>query len=122
MKTTELTCIVCPVGCALRVEQTDGGEVVSVAGNTCPRGAAYGKDEVLHPVRTLTTTVRVRGAERLLPVKTDRPIPKEKLFEAMKQVNALLIDAPVKIGDVLLPDLFGAKLVAAADLTAKKDI
>ena len=123
MKTTELTCIVCPVGCALQVEQNDEGEVISVTGNTCPRGAAYGKDEVLHPVRTLTTTVRVRGAERLLPVKTDRPIPKEKLFEAMKKVNALSFTAPVKIGDVLLDDLFGAKLVAAADLApcAKKD-
>lgn len=125
MKTTELTCIVCPVGCALRVEQTqtDEGEVISVTGNTCPRGAAYGKDEVLHPVRTLTTTVRVPNAERLLPVKTDRPIPKEKLFEAMKKVNVLSVTAPVKIGDVLLDDLFGAKLVATADLPscAKKD-
>ena len=122
MKTTELTCIVCPVGCALRVEQTDGGEVVSVAGNTCPRGAAYGKDEVLHPVRTLTTTVRVRGAERLLPVKTDRPIPKEKLFQAMEKINSLSIDAPIKIGDVLLPDLFGAKLVAAANIGSSAKI
>ena len=126
MKTTELTCIVCPVGCALRVEQNNEGEVISVTGNTCPRGAAYGKDEVLHPVRTLTTTVRVRGAERLLPVKTDRPIPKEKLFEAMEKVNSLSgsVNAPIKIGDVLIDDLFGAKLVAAADLKpcAKKDI
>lgn len=124
MKTTELTCIVCPVGCALRVEQTDNGEVVSVSGNTCPRGAVYGKDEVLHPVRTLTTTVRVPNGERLLPVKTDRPIPKEKLFAAMEKVNALSILAPVKIGDVLLPDLFGAKLVAAANLepSAKENV
>ena len=122
MKTTELTCIVCPVGCALRVEQNEEGEVVSVTGNTCPRGAAYGKDEVLHPVRTLTTTVRVRGGERLLPVKTDRPIPKEKLFQAMEKINSLSIDAPIKIGDVLLPDLFGAKLVAAANIGSSAKI
>ena len=124
MKTTELTCIVCPVGCALRVEQTDNGEIVSVSGNTCPRGAVYGKDEVLHPVRTLTTTVRVPNGEKLLPVKTDRPIPKEKLFAAMEKVNALSVLAPVKIGDVLLPDLFGAKLVAAANLepSAKENV
>lgn len=118
MKTTELTCIVCPIGCALRVEQNEKGEVVSVSGNTCPRGASYGKDEVLHPVRTLTSTVRVQNAERLLPVKTDRPIPKEKLFAAMEKVNALSVRAPIRIGDVLLDDLFGAKLVAAADLKA----
>lgn len=118
MKTTELTCIVCPVGCALRVEQNDDGEVVNLTGNSCPRGAVYGKDEVLHPVRTLTTTVRVSNGERLLPVKTDRPIPKEKLFEAMEKVNALSVTAPIKIGDILLPDLFGAKLVATADMAA----
>ena len=116
MKTTELTCIVCPIGCTLRVEQNDEGEVLSVSGNTCPRGAAYGKDEVLHPVRTLTSTVRVDNADRLLPVKTDRPIPKDKLFDAMEQVNALSVHAPVHIGDVLIPDLFGARLVAAANL------
>lgn len=118
MKTTELTCIVCPIGCALRVEQNDDGEVVSVTGNTCPRGAKYGKDEVLHPVRTLTTTVRAAGTDRLLPVKTDRPIPKEKLFEAMEKVNSLSVKAPIRIGDVLMDDLFGAKLVAAANLPA----
>lgn len=121
MKTTELTCIVCPIGCALRVEQNEKGEVVSVSGNTCPRGANYAQDEVLHPVRTLTSTVRVRtntSAERLLPVKTDRPIPKEKLLTAMEKINALSVKAPIRIGDVLLDDLFGAKLVAAADLKA----
>ncbi len=116
MKTRELTCIVCPMGCSLRVELTDAGEVASVAGNTCPRGAAYAKDEVLHPVRTLTTTVRAVGTERPLPVKTDRPIPKERLFDAMERVNALRVKTPVRIGDVLLDDLFGAKLVATADL------
>lgn len=116
MKTTELTCIVCPVGCTLRVGQNEKGEVVSVAGNTCPRGETYAKNEVLHPVRTLTTTVRVPNAERLLPVKTDRPIPKETLFAAMEKVNSLSVQAPVKIGDVLLDDLFGAKLVAAANM------
>ncbi len=115
MKTRELTCIVCPMGCTLRVELTDGGEVASVTGNTCPRGAAYAKDEVLHPVRTLTTTVRVAGTNRLVPVKTDRPIPKERLFDAMDRVSTLRVGAPVHIGDVLLDDLFGAKLVATAD-------
>lgn len=116
MKTRELTCIVCPMGCSLRVELTDEGEVASVAGNTCPRGAAYAKDEVLHPVRTLTTTVRAAGTDRPLPVKTDRPIPKDRLFDAMERVNALQVETPVRIGDVLLDDLFGAKLVATADL------
>lgn len=116
MKITELTCIVCPMGCTLRVEQDDRGAVTSVSGNTCPRGAAYGKDELLHPVRTLTSTVRVCNSSRMLPVKTDRAIPKDKLFEAMARVNQLCVSLPVHIGDVLLEDLYGARLVASADL------
>ena len=116
MKTIELTCIVCPMGCPLRVEQDETGEVRAVSGNTCPRGAEYGKNEVLHPVRTLTSTVRTAGG-KLLPVKTDRPIPKDKLFEAMARVNTLTVSLPVHIGDVLLADLFGANLVATANLS-----
>lgn len=116
MKKTELTCIVCPMGCSLQVEQEEDGKIVSVSGNTCPRGAEYAKTEVLHPVRTLTTTVQVKNSEKLLPVKTDRPIPKDKLFEAMARVNTLSVTAPVKIGDILLSDLFGAHLIATANL------
>lgn len=115
MKTTELTCIVCPMGCALQVEQDEDGTVRSVKGNTCPRGAAYGKDEVVNPTRTLTSTVRAADG-RLVSVKTDRPIPKGKLFEAMERVNDVVASTPIRIGDVLLDDLFGARLVATADL------
>jgi CxxC motif-containing protein len=115
MKTTELTCIVCPMGCTLTVTQDEEGKILSVTGNTCPRGAVYGENELLHPVRTLTTTVRTKGG-RLLPVKTDKPIPKEHLCDAMEQVNRLSAPDDAKIGDVLLADLFGANLVATADL------
>ncbi len=115
MKTTELTCIVCPMGCTLQVEQEEDGKVRSVHGNSCPRGAAYGKDEVSHPTRTLTSTVRTADG-RLVSVKTDRPIPKDKLFAAMERVNRVVAQVPVAIGDVLLDDLFGARLVATAKL------
>ena len=115
MKTTELTCIVCPMGCTLTVTQNEEGEILSVEGNTCPRGVPYAKNELLHPVRTLTTTVKTASG-KLLPVKTDRPIPKESLFAAMEQANGVIAPDGVKIGDVLLADLFGANLVATADL------
>ena len=52
----ELTCIVCPMGCRMTVELSDGGEILSVTGNTCPRGKQYAIDECTHPVRTVTTT------------------------------------------------------------------
>lgn len=110
----ELTCIVCPMGCALTVTLSENGEVLSVTGQTCKRGEEYGKNECLHPVRTLTTTAKTADG-RPVPVKTASPIPKEKLFEAMELVNRLEVSLPVRIGDVLMEDLFGAKLVATAN-------
>ena len=110
----ELTCIVCPMGCSLTVTVSESGEVLSVAGQTCKRGEEYGKNECLHPVRTLTTTAKT-ACGRPIPVKTASPIPKEKLFEAMELVNRLEVSLPVRIGDVLMEDLFGAKLVATAN-------
>ena len=115
METRELICIGCPMGCDLTV-RTENGAVLSVEGNTCPRGAEYGKNEVLHPVRTLTTTVRVADRPAMLSVRTDAPIPKECLFDAMAKANAVTAKAPVSIGDVILPDFFGANLIATMNI------
>ena len=112
----ELICIVCPRGCRLSVDEKNG---FRVTGNHCPRGEAYGKAELQNPVRTLTSTVRITGAAYpRLPVKTDRPIPKHLVAEAMTVVNRLSVSAPVRTGDVLVPDLLGtgANLVATRDL------
>ena len=103
----EMTCIVCPMGCPLKV-MMDGNEVVSVTGNTCPRGKKYAITEVTAPRRVLTSTVRVEGGHLpLCPVRTRGDIPKGLLFDAMKEVDALVIQAPVAIGDVLIPDICG---------------
>ena len=112
----ELTCIVCPIGCALTVSDEDGE--LKVSGNTCPRGAVYGKNEVTNPTRTLTTTVRVGNREKtVVAVKSDRPIPKGMLFEAMKEINAIRANAPIKIGDVLAENLLGVcNIVATAEV------
>ena len=77
----ELICITCPRGCHLTVDEEHD---FTVTGNACPRGAEYGRNELLHPVRTVTSTVRTEGSPiPRLPVKTDRPIPKEKVFDCM---------------------------------------
>ena len=114
--TRNLTCIVCPIGCALTVSDEDGE--LKVSGNTCPRGAVYGKNEVTNPTRTLTTTVRVGNREKtVVAVKSDRPIPKGMLFDAMKEINLLRVEAPIKIGDVLCADLLGVcDIVATAEV------
>ena len=114
--TRSMTCIVCPIGCALEVVLDDQGKVVEITGNTCKRGHDYAATECTHPTRTLTSTVRLNGAagEKFLPVRTDAPIPKEKLFEAIEQINAITAEAPVKMGDVVCEDFVekGIHLIA----------
>lgn len=106
----ELTCIVCPIGCSLLVE-LEGNEVKSVSGNTCPRGAVYAQNECTNPQRTVTSTVRCSDGG-MVAVKTDGTIPKEKIDECMDLINSLTPDLPVRIGDVLAENVFGANIVA----------
>lgn len=89
------------MGCALTV--TRDGDKVSVTGNACPRGAAYGEKEVTHPTRTVTSTVAVDGGEiARVSVKTAGDVPKEKIFDIMKEIRASSAAAPVKLGEVIV--------------------
>ena len=110
----ELTCIVCPIGCSLSVE-LDNGKVVSVSGNTCPRGEKYANEECTAPKRTITSTVKCDDGQ-LLPVKTDTTIPKEKIFECMEIINKSVAHLPIKAGDVIVGDVFGSNIVAAKNI------
>ena len=114
MEVRELTCVACPMGCQLTAS-IDNGVVVSVTGNTCPRGKQYAQTECTHPVRPLTTTVKVEGGKHpVVPVKSADPVPKEKMFECMAALNEVTVKAPVKIGDVIVDDICGTgvKIVA----------
>ena len=82
----ELTCIACPLGCTITVT-LEGKDVISVEGNTCPRGKEYAINECTAPVRTVTTTVRCDDGS-LVSVKTSKPIPKENIFDAMRVMEA----------------------------------
>lgn len=107
MEKRKLICIGCPLGCPVTVE-LENGEVKSVTGNTCPRGDAYARKEVTNPTRIVTSTVRLEGGDRpFISVKTAADIPKGKIFDCMKEINKVLIKAPVKIGDVILSDVAG---------------
>ena len=100
-----LVCVSCPLGCSIEVEM-ENGEVISVTGNTCKRGDAYARSEVTHPVRSLTSTVKVEGGVHpVVPVKSAGPVPKEKMFDCMKVINSTSIKAPVKIGDVVIKNI-----------------
>ena len=98
-------CITCHKGCHLTVDEENG---FAVTGNSCPRGAEYGKNELQHPVRVITSTVRIKGAAGpRLPVKTDRPLPKEKMFQCMELLNTITVQSPVQVGQVLAANILG---------------
>lgn len=110
-----ITCIICPRGCGLTVEETADG--LKVLGNVCPRGEKYAIEECTHPVRTVTSFIRVENREdTMVSVKTSAPIPKESMFEAMKMIRSAKAAAPVAIGDVLLADVFGADIIATKSI------
>lgn len=106
----KLTCIICPLGCEITV-QTEDKKVLEVIGHTCPRGKAYAESECIAPKRTLTSTVRCSDGG-LVSVKTDKPIPKEKMSECMTILNSVTATLPVSIGDVIVEDVFGSRIVA----------
>lgn len=108
-----LSCIICPRGCALEIDL----DTLTVTGNTCPRGEDYARQEVTCPLRTLTTTLRVANRENtMVSVKTATPIPRDKLMEAMHILKSLPVNAPITLGQVLLENLYGAQVVATSNI------
>lgn len=118
MEKRELICIGCPLGCMLTVE-LDGKEVVNVSGNTCIRGDKYARKEVTNPTRIVTSTILVKGGDKpSVSVKTKEDIPKEKIFDCMKALKGVYVQAPVKIGDVLVKDVADT----GVDIIATKNV
>lgn len=112
----ELVCIVCPKGCRLRVDEENG---YLVSGNSCIRGAEYGKNEILNPTRVLTSTVKMEGGlYRRCPVKTNQAVPKSMLFDIMHALNAVTLSAPVQLGQVVIKNVCGT----GADIIATKTL
>lgn len=124
IETLQLNCTTCPSECLLTVEverDADGAvvEMHSVTGNSCPRGDKFAHQELTCPTRVLTTTVAVSGGdEALLPVRTVEAIPLELHAQAMNLIRGLVVDAPIRMGDVVLPDLLntGIDLIASMDI------
>lgn len=114
MEMRELTCIGCPLGCQVRVEM-DAGEVKNISGNTCPKGESYARREVTAPTRTVTTTIRVTdGVTAMASVKTKEEIPKDKIFDCIKALKNVTVEAPVHIQDVILDDVAGTGVAMIA--------
>jgi len=111
----KITCIECPVGCQLEINE-EGGHVISLTGNQCEKGEVYAKQEIENPMRVLTTTIVTEGLDlKLVPVRTSGPIPKARLLEAMALISRTRLTHPVKVGDVVIKDLLnlGVDLVTS---------
>jgi len=103
----KVTCIVCPLGCEATVTSRNG-RVIKVENLECPRGEDYVLKEIEAPKRDFFTTVRVRGARvPVCPIRATQPVPKEKLLDCSKELAKVVVDAPVKIGDVIVENLLG---------------
>jgi len=108
-----MTCIACPRGCLLTV--TGSNDNLEVSGYQCPRGIDYGRQEILLPLRMLTTTVRTMSVESpRLPVRLSTEVSKTRIFECMSVINHFTLNRSVKAGDVLIEDVCatGADLIA----------
>lgn len=107
----DLTCIICPRGCSLTVEIENGK--AKVAGNACPKGEAYGVNECLCPVRTVTSILRVSNRkDTMVSVKTTAAVKKADMFRVMEVLKRTTAEAPIAMGDVLLKDVYGADIIA----------
>ena len=118
MEKKELICIGCPMGCPLTVEM-EGGAVLQVKGNTCPRGDAYGRKEVTNPTRIVTSTVRVTGGTLpMVSCKTRTDVPKGKIFDVARALKDVTVREPVCIGQVLAENVAGT----GVDVIATKNV
>ena len=114
MKTANLTCIGCPLGCSL-VAEMEGNQVINVTGNNCPNGDKYARKELTNPTRIVTSTVRVTGGNlSAVSVKTATDIPKNKIFDCVTALKNVAVQAPVTIGQVLVPDIAGTGVAVIA--------
>ena len=98
------TCIMCPLGCELVIEKNK--KDIQVSGNTCVRGLEYGKNELTNPVRNISTLMKIKGGE-VVPVKTDKTVPKAKIEACLKVIGKVILDEKPKMGSVVIKNILG---------------
>lgn len=102
-----LICIECPKGCEIELELIDG-KISKIVGNHCINGEKYAIKEIENPVRDLTTTIEAVGLSlKFVPVRTDKAIDKNKLYEVLKEIKKIKIDKPILAGDIIKENLLG---------------
>ena len=110
-----MICIICPKGCSLEAEGI--GSEITVSGNACSRGEKYALAEINNPTRTVTAVMRVEGRENtMVSVKTEEPIPKNKIFELMELIKTKKVTAPIEIGQVICDNIYGTRIIATKNI------
>lgn len=118
----EMVCIICPMSCHLCVE-IDKKKVKNVEGNSCPRGVKYATEELTNPTRIVTSTVMLKNAKLTrLPVVTEKPIPKAKIKDVMKQIDKVKVKAPVSRNDIIIENVSrtGVNVIASRSFESIK--
>jgi len=111
----DIICVICPSSCHIHVKG-DGKNVTEITGFTCNRGKEYATTEYIAPKRTLTTTMRAKGyVSPVIPVRTDKPVPKESLMKCMDILNNMEVEAPFDSGRVVVENILdsGANVILA---------
>jgi CxxC motif-containing protein len=104
----KIICITCPLGCQMEID-LEGKKVIKVKGHQCKKGLTYAQEEVTFPGRILTTTMRTNlPAVPLLPVRSNKALPKSMLMACMKEIVKKVVDRPVKLGQVLIENILGS--------------
>ena len=119
MRRDSITCIVCPMGCRVEFSVGPDNNLENITGYECKKGKKYATSEFKNPLRVLTTTVLTEGAGNgVLPVRTDRPVPKNRLKELMKAIATIKVSPPIKVGHVIIRNILdtGADLVSTGSL------
>ncbi len=100
----KMTCIICPVGCSLVIENPD--DYMEVSGAKCKRGELYAVQELTNPLRTVQSTIRstIPGYRRAA-VKTSGPVPLKDVFVFMDEINKIVLNERKMCGDVLVHSL-----------------
>lgn len=119
MKAVGIICIGCPLGCDVQLNVDESGDIISYSGYQCKVGKKYAEQEYRLPQRVMTTTIKTVGSvRRLLPARTDGPIPKDKITQCVHLLAQMEVQPPLKIGEVVIPNILdtGANVICTDDL------
>lgn len=121
MKKT-ITCIICPNGCCMEAEYSEENKLL-LSGFCCERGREYGQNEFFTPNRIFTSSINISGANRrMLPIRSDRPVPKEKLMDCMKEIRKISLQAPIMEQQVIIKDILHTGADIIASMTLEREI